>query len=81
MVRFIESFCHDGTEGSAPMHVFPAMAAPTPREGAMSLWFDLDLLRTLVTVVDCGGSTRASERLCRTPSTVGLQIKRIEHAG
>lgn len=47
----------------------------------MSLWFDLDLLRTLVTVVDCGGSTRASERLCRTPSTVGLQIKRIEHAG
>lgn len=40
--------------------------------------FDLDLLRTFVTVVDCGGFTRAAERLGRTQSTVSLQIKRLE---
>jgi len=40
--------------------------------------FDLDLLRTLVTIVDCGGFTRAAERLGRTQSTISLQIKRLE---
>lgn len=40
--------------------------------------FDLDLLRTFVTIVECGGFTRAAERLNRTQSTISLQIKRLE---
>lgn len=40
--------------------------------------FDLDLLRTFVHVVDCGGFTRAGERLHRTQSTISQQIKRLE---
>jgi len=40
--------------------------------------FDLDLLRTLVAIADCGGFTRAAERLGCTQSTVSLQIKRLE---
>lgn len=40
--------------------------------------FDLDLLRSFVTIVDSGGFTRAAERLGRTQSTVSLQIKRLE---
>lgn len=40
--------------------------------------FDLDLLRTFVTIVDSGGFTRAAERLGRTQSTISLQIKRLE---
>lgn len=43
-----------------------------------SLPFDLDLLRTFVTIVDCGGFTRAAERLGRTQSTISLQVKRLE---
>jgi DNA-binding transcriptional LysR family regulator len=40
--------------------------------------FDLDLLRTFVTIVEGGGFTRAAERLGRTQSTISLQIKRLE---
>lgn len=40
--------------------------------------FDLDLLRTLVTIVESGGVTRAAERLGRTQSTISLQVKRLE---
>ncbi len=40
--------------------------------------FDLDLLRSFVTIVDCGGVTRAAGRLGRTQSTISLQIKRLE---
>ena len=40
--------------------------------------FDLDLLRTFITIVDYGGFTRAAERLGRTQSTISLQIKRLE---
>lgn len=40
--------------------------------------FDLDLLRTFVTIVDNGGFTRAAERIGRTQSTISLQIKRLE---
>ncbi|MFD1626018.1 LysR substrate-binding domain-containing protein [Azospirillum griseum] len=40
--------------------------------------FDLDLLRTFVTIVDHGGFTRAADRLGRTQSTISLQIKRLE---
>ncbi|MFX5085284.1 LysR family transcriptional regulator, partial [Acinetobacter baumannii] len=47
------------------------MPAPLPP-------FDLDLLRTFVTIVDSGGFTRASERLGRTQSTISLQVKRLE---
>lgn len=39
---------------------------------------DLDLLLAFQTVVDCGGFTRAAERLHRTQSTVSMQIKRLE---
>jgi DNA-binding transcriptional LysR family regulator len=40
--------------------------------------FDLDLLRSFVSVVDAGGFTRAGERVHRTQSTVSQQIKRLE---
>lgn len=40
--------------------------------------FDLDLLRTFVTIVECGSFTRAAQRLNRTQSTISLQIKRLE---
>lgn len=43
---------------------------------------DLELLRTFVGTVDCGGFTRAGERLNRTQSTISQQIKRLEdHVG
>lgn len=37
-----------------------------------------DLLRAFVTVVECGGFSRAAERLRRGQSAVSLQIKRLE---
>ena len=37
-----------------------------------------DLLRTLVTVVECGGFSQAAERLMKGQSAVSLQIKRLE---
>src|SRR5258708_21591173 len=40
--------------------------------------FDLELLRSFVSVVDSGGFTRAGERVRRTQSTVSQQIKRLE---
>src|ERR1700740_237734 len=40
--------------------------------------FDLDLLKSFVSVVDAGGFTRAGERVHRTQSTVSQQIKRLE---
>jgi DNA-binding transcriptional LysR family regulator len=39
---------------------------------------DLELLRSFVSVVDCGGFTRAGERVHRTQSTVSQQIRRLE---
>ena len=39
---------------------------------------DLELLRSFVSVIDCGGFTRAGERVHRTQSTVSQQIKRLE---
>src|SRR5947209_3799995 len=40
--------------------------------------FDLELLRSFVSVVDSGGFTRAGERVHRTQSTVSQQIRRLE---
>ena len=40
--------------------------------------FDLDLLKTFVSVVDAGGFTRAGERVNRTQSTVSQQIRKLE---
>lgn len=40
--------------------------------------FDLELLRSFVSVVDSGGFTRAGERVHKTQSTVSQQIKRLE---
>src|SRR6202048_3872641 len=40
--------------------------------------FDLELLRSFVSVVDSGGFTRAGERVHRTQSTVSQQIKRLQ---
>jgi DNA-binding transcriptional LysR family regulator len=40
--------------------------------------FDLELLRSFVSVADAGGFTRAGERVHRTQSTVSQQIKRLE---
>jgi len=42
--------------------------------------FDLDLLRSFVSVVDTGGFTRAGERVHRTQSTVSQQIRRLEES-
>ena len=39
---------------------------------------DIDLLRTFITVVDCGGFSAAAERLFRGQSAVSLQVKRLE---
>jgi len=40
--------------------------------------FDLELLRSFVSVVDSGGFTRAGERVHKTQSTVSQQIRRLE---
>jgi DNA-binding transcriptional LysR family regulator len=37
-----------------------------------------DLLRTFVTVVECGNMTKASERLLRGQSAISMQVKRLE---
>jgi DNA-binding transcriptional LysR family regulator len=42
--------------------------------------FDLDLLRSFVSVVDAGGFTRAGSQVHRTQSTVSQQIRRLEEA-
>lgn len=42
--------------------------------------FDLDLLKSFVSVVDAGGFTRAGERVHRTQSTVSQQIRKLEAA-
>ena len=44
----------------------------------MTSIIDLDLLRTFAAVVDCGGFTRAAERVHLTQSTVSQQIKKLE---
>lgn len=41
---------------------------------------DIDLLRSFVTVVECGGFSRAGQRLHRQQSTVSLQIRRLERS-
>jgi len=40
--------------------------------------FDLDLLRAIVTVADCGSFTTASARLHSTQSTVSQKVRRLE---
>lgn len=40
--------------------------------------FELDLLKTFVSVVDAGGFTRAGERVHRTQSTVSQQMRKLE---
>lgn len=42
--------------------------------------FDLDLLKSFVSVVDAGGFTRAGERVNRTQSTVSQQMRKLEEA-
>lgn len=44
----------------------------------MSFSFDLDLLKTFAAVADCGGFTKAAERVHLTQSTVSQQIKKLE---
>lgn len=39
---------------------------------------DLDLVRSFVTVAECGGITKAAERLHRTPGALSQQMKRLE---
>jgi len=40
--------------------------------------FEPELVRAFVTVIECGGFSRAAERLNSTQSTVSYQIKRLE---
>jgi len=42
--------------------------------------FDLDLLKTLVCVVDEGSFTKAGERVHRTQSTVSQQVRKLEES-
>lgn len=44
----------------------------------MDAMYDPELLRSLVTVVDCGGFTRAAERLHATQSTISGHVRRLE---
>lgn len=39
---------------------------------------DLDTLRTLAVAADSGGFGQAAQRLCRTPSAISLQMKRLQ---
>jgi DNA-binding transcriptional LysR family regulator len=41
---------------------------------------DLELLNTLICVVDEGSFTRAAERVHRTQSTVSQQVRKLEEA-
>jgi DNA-binding transcriptional LysR family regulator len=42
--------------------------------------FDLELLKSFVSVVDAGGFTRAGERVNRTQSTISQQMRKLEEA-
>lgn len=44
----------------------------------VNVMFDLELLKTLVSVVDAGGFTKGGERVNRTQSTVSQQIRKLE---
>ncbi len=50
----------------------------TDRIASRRTLFDLDLLRTMVMVADCGSFTTAAARLHSTQSTVSQQIRRLE---
>ncbi|WP_394426713.1 LysR substrate-binding domain-containing protein [Vreelandella stevensii] len=39
---------------------------------------DSEVLRTFVTIAESGSFTRAAQQLCRTPSALSMQIKRLE---
>lgn len=39
---------------------------------------DSDVMRTFVTIAECGSFTRAANKLFRTPSALSMQIKRLE---
>jgi len=39
---------------------------------------DTDVLRTFVTIAECGSFTRAARQVFRTPSALSMQIKRLE---
>ncbi len=47
-------------------------------EKSNSRLFDLDLLRAIVTVADCGSFTTAATRLHSTQSTISQKIRRLE---
>lgn len=47
-------------------------------EKSNSRLFDLDLLRAIVTVADCGSFTTAAARLHSTQSTVSQKVRRLE---
>ncbi|SKA84503.1 DNA-binding transcriptional regulator, LysR family [Paucidesulfovibrio gracilis DSM 16080] len=44
----------------------------------MQIHLDTELLRTLVTVVECRSFTKAARQLCRTQAAVSGQVKRLE---
>lgn len=45
---------------------------------ALARHLELDWLRALVTIVDCGSFSVAAEQLGRSQSAISLQIKRLE---
>ncbi|HSI41155.1 MAG TPA: LysR substrate-binding domain-containing protein [Xanthobacteraceae bacterium] len=46
----------------------------------MAVPFDLDLLRTFVAVVECGGFSHAAPRIGRSQSALSMQMQRLEQA-
>ncbi|WP_068081127.1 LysR substrate-binding domain-containing protein [Polycladidibacter stylochi] len=44
----------------------------------MAQILDLDQLKTLVAIIDCGSFTRAAEKVSKTQSAVSMQMRRLE---
>ncbi|MGS0730270.1 LysR family transcriptional regulator, partial [Shewanella sp. 0m-11] len=40
----------------------------------------IELLESFIAVVECGNLSKAAEKLCRTQSTISLQIKKLEES-
>ena len=49
-----------------------------PMAGASGPGLEIDLLRTLVAIVNTGSFSRAAQAVYRTPSAVSMQMKRLE---
>lgn len=65
-----------GADTKADLKAEAKTTQPIHRGNSPAL--DLDLVRSFVTVAECGGITKAAERLHRTPGALSQQMKRLE---